>query len=300
MPSSFKRIPSTLWYLPFLLALEVSLYIALSVLLSHLLYLLHARNEPLAFDWRIYISIVWRGLLFIMFSTGYYFLISNTQKRKQEIEKALEVEQLKLDLAKAERDFLRSQINPHLLFNTLNFVKYAAKNQPDQADDAIIRLSEIMSFAMGKSAGGFIELRDELKQVENIIRLNQLRFGNNLHINYTVQMNNEKSLILPIILLTLVENIFKHGNLTDADFAASIKVESTVEYLMFKTCNLPRNGGEILFNSLGTGLNNIEMRLLNNYKDKFSFEYGMEGNFYKTQLQMPIQPSKQILDSHLT
>lgn len=289
MPSSFRKIPATLLRLPLLLILEIGIYICLYILFSHLLYMLNLLNvgkAPLIFDWRVYISIIWRGLLFILFSTGYYFLVSYMGKIRQQMQEALEIERLNLELTKAQMDFLRSQINPHLLFNTLNFVKYAAKKQPDQADEAIIKLSEIMTFAMEKSNAkdGFVELEQELKQVENIIRLNQLRFGNSLYINYRTELERKNILILPIVLLTLVENLFKHGDLTNKEYPGEIIVKSHIDGLEVITCNIPKSGGLYDTRAESTGLVNIISRLELTYGDRYIFTYGQQGMLYRTRL----------------
>ena len=286
MPSSFKNIPATLLRLPLLLVLEVAIYVGVSIIFSNFLHILNARKEHLIMDWRVYISIIWRGSLFILFSTGYYFLVSYMEKIRQQMKEAIEMERLNFELTKTQIDFLRSQINPHLLFNTLNFVKYAAKNQPDQADEAIIRLSEIMTFAMDKSSGkgGFVELEQELKQVENIIRLNQLRFGNRLHVNYRTEMERKQILILPIVLLTLVENLFKHGDLTNMEYPGEIMVKSHINGLEFSTCNIPKSDGLYDLRGESTGLENIISRLKLTYADRYTFTHGQQGAFYKTRL----------------
>lgn len=286
MRSSFRNIPATLLRLPLLLVLEVGIYVGLSIAFSNFLHILNARKEPLIFDWRVYISIIWRGSLFILFSTGYYFLVSYMEKLRQQMQEAIEMERLNLELTKAQMDFLRSQINPHLLFNTLNFVKYAAKNQPDQADEAIVRISEIMTFAMGKSSDndGFVELEQELNQIKNIIRLNQLRFGNRLYVNYRTELDRKHILILPIVLLTLVENLFKHGDLTNKEYPGEIMVKSHKNGLEFSTSNMPKSGGLYNLQVKSTGLENVVSRLELTYAERHIFTYGQQGAFYRTRL----------------
>ncbi len=287
MPNSFRKTPYTLWKLPFLFLLQMGLYILATIVISQLLEVLHARRSPLVINKRFITGTVWRGALFILFSTGYYFLVSYFYKRKQEMQNELEVQKLKLSLVSMEMDFVRSQINPHLLFNTLNFIKYASKHDPQQSDEAIIRLSEIMSFAIEKSMDGLILLTDELKQIENIIRLNQLRFGNKLHIQFKFTIDDEKVKVLPIILLTLIENIFKHGNLHQASKPATIIITCSDNQLEFWTGNLP-NANTFAKSTSGLGIPNIIFRLKNTYGDRFIFNYGNEGDFYKTYLRIPL------------
>lgn len=202
------------------------------------------------------------------------------------MQEAIEIERLNFELTKAQMDFLRSQINPHLLFNTLNFVKYAAKKHPDQADEAITRLSEIMTFAMEKSSGkdGFVELEQELKQIENIIRLNQLRFGNRLYVSYRIELERKHILILPIVLLTLVENLFKHGDLTNKEYPGEIMVKSHIDGLEFSTSNIPKSGVLDDHRAGSTGLLNVISRLELTYAERYRFTYGQQGAYYRTRL----------------
>jgi len=286
MPASFRKIPNTLWRLPFMVIIEIGVYVCLSILLSKLLMVLHARSTPLVFNWRFLIAIIWRFILFFLFSSGYYFLVSYLSKRRQEMLKALEVERLKAELVSIERDFLRSQITPHLLFNTLNFIKYASKHKPEEVDNAIIRLSQIMSFAIEKSMNGLILLVEELNQIQNIIQLNQLRFDHKLQVKFHCEVLDETVTVLPIILLTLVENIFKHGILNDPNYPAKIELKSDANALEFCTSNRARKGN--FRGSAGLGISNITLRLKNAYAEKATFNYGKEGDFYKTYLRIPL------------
>lgn len=286
MQSSFRNVPRTLLRLPILLVLEVGIYVGLSIIFSNFLHILNARKEVLILDWRVYISIIWRGSLFILFSTGYYFLISYILKIKQQMREAVEIQRLNIELTKSQLNFLRSQINPHLLFNTLNFVKYAAKSKPDQADEAIVRLSEIMTFAMEKSSDkdGFVGLEQELNQLENIIRINQLRFNNRIYVNYRNELERRNIFILPIVLLTLVENLFKHGDMTNKEYPGEILIKSHSNGLEFCTRNIPNRNFVSNKRNDSTGLKNIISRLESTYGQNHIFTYGQQGIYYVTRL----------------
>lgn len=270
-----------LWKLPILLFGEIVLYCLISVLLSYLLQVLAATKGELVFDFRYFISLLWRGLLFMLFATGYYFLVSTLARRKQVMERALEIERLNSELLRAERDFLRSQINPHLLFNTLNFVKYAAKKDPDLADQAIIRLAELMSFAISETEDGLVELEREVKQVRNLIHLNQLRFGGGLQVEFLVQQDLPQLKLIPIVLLTLVENLFKYGNLNEPGIPARINVNYADGALNFETINLVSSGLMSNTKGSGTGLINLKARLQIAYPGRFDLVYGLDGELFK-------------------
>ena len=285
MARSFDRGSKTVWRLPFLLATEIAIYVGIYILLSYALELFKLRSTPLQLDSKFFITAIWRSALFMMFSTGYYFLHTYMRRAKEEMARALAMEQLNAKLVRAERDFLKAQINPHLLFNTLNFVRYASKRKPEQVDDAILRLSELMHFAMEKTATGLIPIEQELAQIENIIQLNQLRFGGKLHISYKADLQDEEAQLIPTVLLTLVENVFKHGYLLDPTSPAEITLKGNREGITFST----RNKSE---NSMGSypssklGLSNIKSRLADSYGDHAKLEYGHEDDWYVTRLSV--------------
>lgn len=275
------------WRLPIFIALELIVHYCLAISISWILI-----EQKSAIQFKTVFSVkavagtVWRGIYFILYSSAYYLLFSYNDKRRRELVQTIENEQLQNELLRAEQDFLRAQINPHLLFNTLSFIKYAAKKKPEEANEAIMRLSSIMGFALENNSQTIL-VSKELEQVENIIKLNQLRFNHTLHINYVTQLNNAQVTIIPIILLTLVENIFKHGNLLDKDYPAEIRVESTDEYLTIQTSNLPNYDSNV--ESGKTGLANITSRLDQFYKNNYKFSHEMAGNLFKVELALKLK-----------
>jgi two-component system LytT family sensor kinase len=280
-----------IWRVPLFTFLALLVYILASAMITLILTLLSGQKPDLSFLHSVYVLVaVWRGVCFILYGTGYYFLIDYFQRK----EKAVENEKLKNDLLRAEHDYLRAQINPHLLFNTLSFIKYAARKKPEEANEAMMRLSEIMGFALENNTIT-VPLSKELNQVENIIKLNQLRFNHTLNINYIIHIHDDNVPTIPIILLTLVENIFKHGNLLMKARPAEVYVESTSEYLFFRTENLPsENAGRITGKK---GLLNIASRLNQLYRDKHEFTYGMDKGIFKAEIKIYYRNGLSISDA---
>lgn len=271
------------WRLPLFFLLELLVYFLISMIISYGLSSLQNELFYKRFlNTRAIAGSLWRGIYFILYGSAYYLLFSYNDKKRKELNQTIENEQLKNELLRAEQDFLRAQINPHLLFNTLSFIKYAAKKKPEEANEAIMRLSGIMGFALENNTQTIL-VSKELEQVENIIKLNQLRFNHTLHINYIINLANDQATIIPIILLTLVENIFKHGNLLEKDHPAEIRVESTEKHLIIKTSNLPNYDMNV--ESSKTGLANIISRLDQFYKNNYKFTFGLTTkNQFQTEL----------------
>lgn len=275
-----------IWRMPLFTIIELFIYCLITLLISFALSNFnYSKFKVTISDTVYYIVTVWRGVYFILYGTGYYILINYNQKKEKTLTQAIENEKLQNEVLRAEQDFLRAQINPHLLFNTLSFIKYAAKKRPEEADEAVMRLSSIMSFALDNNSQSILLTR-EMDQVENIIGLNQLRYNHTLHLSFKRNIENDQATIIPIILLTLVENIFKHGNLLDNNHPAEINIEATQEYILLQTRNLTSSNNDI--KSHHTGLSNMRSRLEQFYKERYHFDYGHDGNLFKVEIKIYI------------
>ncbi|WEA03857.1 sensor histidine kinase [Mucilaginibacter sp. SJ] len=263
---------------------ELAVYILLITLSEKVVYLFTGLGgRPL--DWKFVAGTVWRGIYFMLYGTGYYFLISYLDNKTKVHAEELRVEKLNSELLRTEKDFLRAQINPHLLFNTLSFIRFAAKKQPEAFEDAIMTLSEIMSFSLDEKNSEFLVLGEEIKQIRNVIKLNQLRFNNRLQISLETTISDEYIPIIPIVLITLTENIFKHGDLLDGDNPAIIRICSDAEGLSFFSSNIPS------FSSLHPekghqGLKNIASRLAIYYPDRHELSYGLNNRLFVVNLSI--------------
>lgn len=281
--------PGSAWKLPLLLLIEICLYLAFSIAIAMIMEALKIRRNPTVFNGSFFIASLYRAFLFMIFSTGYYFLSSHILRRNSKLKGEIENEKLRAELVTLQRDFLRSQINPHLLFNTLTFIKNSVVKNPGEADDAILRLSDIMSFAMERDLEGFAPLSKELQQMENIIQLNQLRYAHRLNLSLHINIHDESVFTLPIILLTLVENVFKHGNLLDREHPAVIEVNTSEEKISYLTRNLV--GGQMIKQRdfEGTGLTNVRQRLESQFPEKHLFDLQSDGVFFEVKIEFGVQ-----------
>ncbi|NII83184.1 histidine kinase [Pedobacter sp. SG908] len=271
-------------FLLFFLAviLECILYLAAATLANLLLNTIGLRETPLVVDLKYICITIWRGSFFIMYASGYFYLNRHLEQKDLEMLRALEIERLRYQLVIAEKDFLRAQINPHLLFNTLNFIKHSTKHNGDNAALAISSLTDLMEYALEDSKNDYVALTKEIEQMENLIKLNRLRFEHLLNLSYTKDISNSKAEILPIILLTLVENLFKHGILNDPDNPANIEIRADEREIFFRTSNLAAANGKTTGGQ--TGLKNISARLEHAYPNSYDFAYETKGNRFETRL----------------
>ena len=137
-------------------------------------------------------------------------------------------QQLRIEKQVAELNYLRSQTNPHFLFNTLNNIYSLTRDKSDQAPESILKLSKILRFMLYETGGAFISIEQELKIIGDYIALEKLRYDESLRINFNYDVEDMKQAIPPLLLIPLVENAFKHGvsetrNLPFVDIHLSVK-----------------------------------------------------------------------------
>jgi sensor histidine kinase YesM len=286
--ANFKSLGSALRFLV-ILSSALLIYLMLSVLASLLLELLADREpaRPLTFDFRYFSIVLYRAAFFLAYGTGFYYLKDYMKSEKTEMERSLENEQLRTQLVTIEKDFLRAQINPHLLYNTLGFIKVNSTRSPEKSDEAIEKLTLIMDYALESNKEEFVPLIREVEHIEYMITLNQLRYGDKLNLKFHKTIPDEEVKILPIILLTLVENLFKHGNLLDPARPASIEIITSKDALIFRTRNL--KGDKLKGKREQTGLKNVEQRLEKSYNGNYSFSHKYYNNFFHTELKIHLR-----------
>jgi two-component system LytT family sensor kinase len=115
------------------------------------------------------------------------------------------------DKTSAELSFLKAQINPHFLFNTLNNIYTLAAIKDDNAADSIMKLSNIMRYVTDDVTEDFVPLQSEIDCISDYIELQRLRIGNNTRINFEVKGDIDRKKIAPLVMMTFIENVFKYG-----------------------------------------------------------------------------------------
>lgn len=120
-------------------------------------------------------------------------------------------QKLRIEKQQAELNYLKSQTNPHFLFNTLNNIYSLARIKSELAPEAILRLSKILRFMLYETGGDYIAVEQEIKIITDYIELEKLRYDETLRINFNHDVENMRQAVPPLLLMPLVENAFKHG-----------------------------------------------------------------------------------------
>lgn len=272
---------------------EMMLYLVIMLVLSWLFAPKgHRFGEYLSMQDRlVFVRQIWRGLYFILFSTSLWFVLRYFEglKKLQEAETSniiaqQEKQQVELSLASSRNAFLQAQINPHLLFNTLNFIHNKVRVSSPAAASAIITLSEMMRYSLADiHADGTVLLTNEVEQIENLIRINEFRFDNTLNLQLLTRKEDyEEARIIPLLLLPFVENIFKYGQLMDEQNAATVSLSVQDNTLHFQTHNQKRN--PVNFHSQKIGIENVRKRLQSHYPNQFALKVKDEDDAFTVTL----------------
>jgi len=227
--------------------------------------------------WDYFMTAAFVGCLFIFLSAVLKFVTDWFLNEK--IKTNLENEKLLSELA-----FLKSQINPHFLFNSLNNIYSLAYQKSDKTPEAILKLSEIMRYMLYESNEDKVALADEIRYLENYIELQKLRFKDSSYIKFEIIGDAKAQKITPLVLISFVENAFKHGIATDREVPISILLNIEPGKLFFKTVNKKSNQNKD--DTGGIGLQNVRRRLDLLYKDQYELHIEDKNDVYNCELYL--------------
>jgi sensor histidine kinase YesM len=197
--------------------------------------------------------------------------------------KAVKLEVEKLNL---ERDFLKSQLNPHFLFNTLNNLYGLSLRKDEHAPEAITQLSEMMRYTLYESNTVLVTLKKELNYLENYVRLEKMRYKQDANIEYEInieQVNGQ--MIAPLITFTFVENAFKYGLKKRSGGFVKIHI-SVADNLFYFSIKNDKQELKKKTKFGGIGLENVQRRLQLLYPDKHSLSIVEDGNTFSVALSI--------------
>jgi two-component system, LytTR family, sensor kinase len=261
------------------------------------LYYPQGTTAPLFFFPKVFISIF--VITSLVGMVGSFHLIKhwyNHQQASQLLKQT--AQQLEKENLESELKLLKSQINPHFLFNTLNNLYVLTLNQSSRAPEMVHKLSELMSYMLYDSNQYEVPLQKELEYIQNYISLEKIRYDSRLDISFNVYESIEGINIAPLIILPFVENSFKHGvsnqiskgwvriDISVQDDQLVVKVENS------KTIN---DIDKVIKPASGIGLQNVKKRLELIYPNRYQLQLVDEEESYLVvlKLQLPEQRTGQ-------
>ena len=226
------------------------------------------------------------GFALILFSI---FKLIWDYQRKQKQMTELEKEKIASELK-----FLKSQVNPHVLFNNLNNIYSYALEKSDKVPEMLLKLSDIMRYMLNEEDSQFVSLEKEIQYLEDFVELQKLRLEERGRVSMKVSGNTGNYKIAPLLLVAFVENSFKHSMQSEVDnIEIDINIAVENDTLIFNSRNTfgevegaspnNRNGRET-----GIGLQNVKKRLQLIYKDRHKLNITKEGNFFVVQLSLDL------------
>jgi LytS/YehU family sensor histidine kinase len=201
--------------------------------------------------------------------------------------KKKEVENEKLA---TELNFLKAQINPHFLFNTLNNLYYLAYTKSANTTEVIAKLSQMMRYMIYESNHTKVQLSREIEYMENYISLERLRLNNQIPINFNVKNVLHDVRIAPLILITFLENAFKHGvsnNSTNEWVNISLELKDNEIVYIVENSKLPEMQRAKITKS-GIGLQNVQRRLDLSYPGQYTLKVTNAPDRYRIELKLII------------
>jgi len=211
----------------------------------------------------------------------------------KEKKNALEAEQQK---TQAELKFLKSQIHPHFLFNTLNnLYGYSIENSP-KAPEMILKLSSLLRFMIYESNVSYISLSKEISLVQQYIQLEQQRYGDRLELSLNISGDIQHKVIAPLLLIPLLENAFKHGTSEQLDTCwISLNLNVRGDEMFFKLINSKDNSNSVISEFPGgIGLQNVKKRLELLYPNKHDFSVKDTEDTFIVNLRLVLQDNRHI------
>ena len=209
------------------------------------------------------------------------------QQRAIEEEKRLVEEQRILaekEALHAELVFLKSQFDPHFLYNTLNYFYAETRKSSKKVAEGIMKLSDILRYSLRESPDNRVPVLEEVHYLKNYIDIHQLRFSEKLSVQFTVEGALEEKRILPLVLISFVENAFKHGDLFSPTVPLLICLSASKEKIRFFVQN--KKGSDKNLSSTGVGLDNVKRRLDLAYQEQHELTITEDDKMFTCELHI--------------
>ncbi|WP_167516767.1 sensor histidine kinase [Hydrotalea flava] len=196
-------------------------------------------------------------------------------------------EKIEKEMLQTELSFLKSQINPHFFFNTLNNIYSLSITGSDQTPSAILKLSAIMRYILAETKNDWVPLQNEIDFLNDYIDLQKVRLTQSVALTFTVNGNISNQRVAPLIFIPFVENAFKYGVSTIEPSFIHINIAIQNNTIIFSVKNsIVSNAGNSLTETTGIGIKNVERRLTLLYPAKHELKIKNEKNIFSVELTL--------------
>ncbi len=196
-----------------------------------------------------------------------------------------EIEKEKLG---TELQFLKSQVNPHFIFNTLNNIYSLALTGSDKTASSILKLSAIMRYIISDAASNIVSLEKEVEFTKHIIDLQMDRLTDKVSVDFSINGSIEDKMIAPLMFIPFVENAFKYGVSTREATTIIFNLQASDKAIVFFASNTIVHSESDAQETTGIGINNVKRRLALLYPDKHSLDIDNSGDLFTVKLQITL------------
>ncbi len=288
----YKIIPEYLFtkrYIKFgfytLCSLIISAYLIVISVFYGLVYLSNFQYSEMAPISRSLLFVAIAVYLVVIVASFYKLLILNLRHSKETSELQNKILETQLKLKEQELNYLKMQIHPHFLFNTLNTMYGFALKKANETAEMILKLSNLLDYLLYKVDKPFVLLSEDINHINDYIELEKMRFNKTLSIDFSTSNISEDIKIAPMLLLPFFENSFKHGTIKNGLLKIISKLNYENGYISFYIENTCAED-ETLKN--GIGLTNIKKRLELLYKDNYNLNIDCKNGIFKVELSLQI------------
>ena len=224
------------------------------------------------------------GVYLVVVIVSAFKLLKLNLKHSEETKKLeTKILEAQLKLKEQELNYLKMQIHPHFLFNTLNTIYGFALKKADETPEMILKLSNLLDYLLYQVDKPFVAFKDEINHIKDYIELEKMRFNDTLQIHFETENISADTKIAPMLLLPFVENSFKHGSLKKGILNVDIKLSYKNKSVFFEIENTSNTNA---VSEHGIGLENIEKRLDLLYKNQYTLNINNENGLFKVNLKL--------------
>ncbi|MBI1222700.1 MAG: histidine kinase [Bacteroidetes bacterium] len=267
----------------------IALLLSISLVCYPILYMLYLINRDVANT-----DLVWNTRFFFVTALAVSYTVFTTTALKlffDWFQKEKEARELSILNRETELKYLKNQINPHFLFNSLNNLYSLSLKKSDKAPEVILKLSEILRYLLYESSAEFVPLDKEIDYLKNYVEIERLRFGNRLKIEFEEHGDFQNQKIVPMLIIPFVENAFKHGPAKNNEAGLiEITIELMDDWFFFRVRNNVFATKEVFsLGDGGIGNQNVEKRLELLYPSRYQLNQTKSDEHYVVQLKLKLK-----------
>lgn len=231
---------------------------------------------------------LWTVLVFLIALALICFVCILISMFTRQIIRAFILREKKRSTLEYELKFLKNQLSPHFLFNTLNNITSLIRIDPNLAETSMTKLSQLIRVMLYQTGDKYISLKEDVGILEKYAELEKLRHDDSFDFRFEYELENPDCLVEPLLMMPLMENAMKHCVNPDGKSFAHIKIVQQGDKLSFvsENGNFPRKAKP---NASGLGLSTFKKRLELMYSGRYRYDASVEGGIYKTELTVELK-----------